>query len=41
MIRPQQVVWNLQASAIKFTPEGGKVQAIVERVNLPVELFRE
>jgi len=36
--RLQQVVWNLLSNAIKFTPKGGRVQVIVERVNSHVEL---
>jgi PAS domain S-box-containing protein len=36
--RLQQVVWNLLSNAIKFTPRGGKVQVLLERVNSHVEL---
>jgi CheY-like chemotaxis protein len=36
--RLQQVVWNLLSNAVKFTPRGGRVQVVVERVNSHVEL---
>ena len=36
--RLQQVVWNLLSNAIKFTPKGGKVQILLERVNSHVEI---
>jgi PAS domain S-box-containing protein len=36
--RLQQVVWNLLSNAIKFTPRGGKVQVVLERVNSHVEI---
>ena len=36
--RLQQVIWNLLSNAIKFTPKGGRVQVIVERVNSHVEI---
>jgi CheY-like chemotaxis protein len=36
--RLQQVVWNLLANAIKFTPRDGHVQIVVARVNSHVEI---
>ena len=36
--RLQQVFWNLLSNAIKFTPKGGKVQVILERVNSHLEV---
>ncbi|HEY8877942.1 MAG TPA: PAS domain S-box protein [Roseateles sp.] len=35
--RLQQVVWNLLNNAIKFTPTGGKVQVLMQRVDSHVE----
>jgi CheY-like chemotaxis protein len=36
--RLQQVVWNLLSNAVKFTPRGGRVQVVVERVDSYVEV---
>jgi PAS domain S-box-containing protein len=36
--RLQQVMWNLLSNAIKFTPKGGKVQVVLQRVDSHVEL---
>ena len=35
--RMQQVFWNLLSNAIKFTPKGGRVQVLLERVNSHLE----
>jgi signal transduction histidine kinase len=37
--RLQQVVWNLLSNAVKFTPDEGKIQVRVERVNSHAELI--
>jgi len=36
--RLQQVMWNLLSNAIKFTPKGGTVQIVLERVNSHIEI---
>jgi signal transduction histidine kinase/DNA-binding response OmpR family regulator len=36
--RLQQVVWNLLSNAIKYTPKGGKVQVLLERINSHIEI---
>jgi PAS domain S-box-containing protein len=36
--RLRQVLWNLLSNAIKFTPKGGRVQVLLERVNSHVEV---
>lgn len=36
--RLQQVFWNLLSNAVKFTPKGGKVQVLLERVNSHLEV---
>jgi PAS domain S-box-containing protein len=36
--RLQQIVWNLLSNAIKFTPKGGKIEVLLERINSHVEI---
>ena len=36
--RLQQVIWNLLANAVKFTPESGLVQVLLERVETHIEI---
>ncbi|HEX8342651.1 MAG TPA: ATP-binding protein [Tepidisphaeraceae bacterium] len=36
--RLQQVLWNLLSNAIKFTPRGGRVQVLLERVDSHLEI---
>jgi PAS domain S-box-containing protein len=36
--RLQQVLWNLLSNAVKFTPKGGRIQVLLERVNSHLEI---
>jgi PAS domain S-box-containing protein len=36
--RLQQVVWNLLSNAVKFTPRGGKIEVLLERVKSHLEI---
>jgi signal transduction histidine kinase/CheY-like chemotaxis protein len=39
--RLQQVLWNLLSNAVKFTPQGGAVRVVLERVGSHVEITVE
>jgi len=39
--RLQQVLWNLLSNAVKFTPRGGRISVVLERVNSHVEIIVE
>ncbi len=36
--RLQQVVWNLLSNAVKFTPKGGRIDVLLQRVDSHVEI---
>lgn len=38
-VRLQQVVWNLLSNAIKFTPRGGRVQVLLQRIDSHIEII--
>jgi PAS domain S-box-containing protein len=39
--RLQQVIWNLLSNAVKFTPKGGSIKVVLERVDSHVEITVE
>jgi PAS domain S-box-containing protein len=36
--RLQQILWNLLSNAVKFTPKGGRIQVLLERVDSHLEI---